>query len=80
MFLNLNSDFRMRKSLLRCRVLDARKTVLVVLTMIEIVTEILYWFFPFKNDRSERNCFRISGIIFIIWWVFCMYFFFKMIN
>lgn len=80
MFLNLNSDFRMRKSLLRCRVMDARKTVLAILTMIEIVTEILYWFFPFKNDRSERNCFRISGIIFIIWWVFCMYFFFKMIN
>lgn len=60
--------------------MDARKTVLVILTMIEIVTEILYWFVPFKNDRSERNCFRISGIISIIWWVFCMYFFFKMIN
>ena len=60
--------------------MDARKTVLAILTMIEIVTEILYWFFLFKNDRSERNCFRISGIIFIIWWVFCMYFFFKMIN
>ena len=70
----------MRKSLLRCRVMDARKTVLVILTMIEIVTEILYWFVPFKNDRSERNCFRISGIISIIWLVFCMYFFFKMIN
>lgn len=27
----------MRKSLLRCRVMDARKTVLVILTMIEIV-------------------------------------------
>ena len=50
--------------------MDARKTVLAILTMIEIVTEILYWFFPFKNDRSERNCFRISGIIFIIWWAF----------
>ena len=70
----------MRKSFLRCRVMDARKTVLAILTMIEIVTEILYWFFPFKNDRSERNCFRISGIISIIWLVFCMYFFFKMIN
>lgn len=45
--------------------MDARKTVLAILTMIEIVTEILYWFFPFKNDRSERNCFRISGIIFL---------------
>lgn len=56
----------MRKSLLRCRVMDARKTVLVILTMIEIVTEILYWFVPFKNDSSERNCFRISGIISII--------------
>lgn len=55
--------------------MDARKTVLAILTMIEIVTEILYWFFPFKNDRSERNCFRISGIISIIWLVFCMYFF-----
>lgn len=70
----------MRKSLLRCRVMDARKTVLAILTMIEIVTEILYWFVPFKNDSSERNCFRISGIISIIWLVFCMYFFFKMIN
>lgn len=70
----------MRKSFLRCRVMDARKKVLVILTMIEIITEILYWFVPFKNDRSERNCFRISGIISIIWLVFCMYFFFKMIN
>ena len=60
--------------------MDARKTVLAVLTMIEIVAEILYWFFPFKNDRSERNCLRISGIISIIWLVFCMYFFFEMIN
>lgn len=76
----LNSGLRMRKSFLRCRVMDARKTVLVILTMIEIITEILYWFVPFKNDRSERNCFRISGIISIIWLVFCMYFFFKMIN
>lgn len=60
--------------------MDTRKTVLVVLTIIEVIAEILYWFFPFKNDRSERNCFKISGIISIIWLVFCMYFFFKMIN
>lgn len=70
----------MRKSFLRCRVMDARKTVLVILTMIEIITEILYWFVPFKNDRSERNCFRIPGIISIIWLVFCMYFLVEMIN
>lgn len=60
--------------------MDARKTVLVVLTIIEVIAEILYWFVPFKNENSERNCFRISGIISIIWLVFCMCFFFKMIN
>lgn len=60
--------------------MDARKTVLVVLTIIEVIAEILYWFVPFKNENSERNFFRISGIISIIWLVFCMYFFFKMIN
>lgn len=60
--------------------MDARNTVLLVLTVIEVISEILYWFVPFKNDSSERNCFRISGIISIIWLVFCMYFFFKMIN
>ena len=60
--------------------MDARKTVLVVLTIIEVIAEILYWFVPFKNENSERNCFRISEIISIIWLVFCMYFFFKMIN
>ena len=60
--------------------LDAKKTVLVVLTIIEVVAEILYWFVPFKNEKYERYCFRISGIISVIWLVFCMYFFFKMIN
>lgn len=70
----------MSKQLLRCRVMDARKNVLVVLTIIEVIAEILYWFVPFKNENSEKNCFRISGIISIIWLVFCMYFFFKMIN
>ena len=59
--------------------MDARKTVLVVLTIIEVIAEILYWFVPFKNENSERNCFRISGIISIIWLVFCMYFFFKIL-
>ena len=60
--------------------MDTRKVVLVVLTIIEFIAEILYWFFPFKNEKSERNCFRISGIISIVWLVFCMYFFFNMIN
>lgn len=60
--------------------MDARKTVLVVLTIIEVIAEIIYWFVPFKNENSERNGFRISGIISIIWLVFCMYFLFKMIN
>lgn len=60
--------------------MDARKVVLVVLTIIEIISEIIYWFVPFKDEKSERNCFRISGIISIIWLVFCMYFFFNMIN
>lgn len=60
--------------------MDVRKVVLVVLTIIEIIAEIIYWFVPFKDEKSERNCFRISGIISIIWLVFCMYFFFKMIN
>lgn len=60
--------------------MDARKTVLLVLTVIEVIAEILYWLVPFKNEKSERNCFRISGIISIIWLVFCIYFFFKMIN
>lgn len=70
----------MRKSFLRCRVMDARKTVLVVLTIIEVIAEILYWFVPFKNDRSERNCFRISGIISIILVGLLYVLFFKMIN
>lgn len=60
--------------------MDVRKVVLIVLTIIEIIAEIIYWFVPFKDEKSERNCFRISGIISIIWLVFCMYFFFKMIN
>lgn len=60
--------------------MDVKKTVLVVLTIIEVIAEILYWFVPFKNENFERNFFRISGIISIIWLVFCMYFFFKMIN
>ena len=60
--------------------MDARKTVLLVLTVIEVISEILYWFVPFKNEKYEANCFRISGIISIIWLVFCMCFFFKMIN
>lgn len=60
--------------------MDVRKTVLVILTIIDVIAEILYWFVPFKNEKSERNCFRISGIISIIWLVFCMHYFFKMIN
>lgn len=60
--------------------MDVRKTVLVILTIIDVIAEILYWFVPFQNENSEKNCFRISGIISIIWLVFCMYFFFKMIN
>lgn len=60
--------------------MDARKTVLLVLTVIEVIAEILYWFVPFKNEKAEWNCFRISGMISIIWLVFCIYFFFKMIN
>lgn len=43
--------------------MDVRKTVLVILTIIEVIAEILYWFVPFKNENSERNFFRISGII-----------------
>ena len=60
--------------------MDVRKVVLIVLTIIEIIAEIIYWFVPFKDEMSERNCFRISGIISIIWLVFCMCFFFNMIN
>ena len=55
----------MRKSLLRCRVMDARKTVLAILTMIEIVTELLKMKSMRQIALEFQELFLLSGGSFV---------------
>lgn len=50
--------------------MDARKTVLAILTMIEIVTEILYWFFPFKMTGLREIVLEFQELFLLSGWSF----------
>lgn len=50
--------------------MDARKTVLAILTMIEIVTEILYWFFLLKMTGLREIVLEFQELFLLSGWSF----------